>query len=368
MEKISNWINGVLDLHDKVYIFGAQSRAKTLKGYLQYLLPGVDVLAFLVDDMDGNGMEIDQIPVRELDSIGELNASCTVLIATKGIYHDGIRNRLEKKGVAHIIPVTAEIDNFLRNEYVRKYCVQEHIDFIKLTDLPSRRYSAAIYMVRSVYDKPLQTKYILPDYEKAIQAGAILTNERLSSEMLTDCEGENISVKNRQYCELTVLYWIWKNATEDIVGLSHYRRHFVLPDQWQDIMVLNNIDVILPVPTYVCPNIAKNYKERHDPLDWEYLMEYLKEKRLDDYEIACRVFSGGLYLPCNMFIMHREVLDHLCKWMFPILDAVVANGGEKRDIYQNRYPGFISERLITLYFCQNKSKYHIAYADKNFIN
>lgn len=366
MEK-GNRINEALVLQGQVYIFGAQSRAKTLKGYLQYLFPGVDISAFLVDDMTGNEMEIDQIPVRVLDSVTGPETPCTVFIATKGIYHEGIQGRLEKKGLNHIIPVTVEVDNRLRNEYVRKYYAQAHMEFIKLTDLPVRRFSAAIYMAESVYDKPLQTKYIRPDYEKAIQVGAALTSRRLSPKILTDCDGENISAKNRQYCELTALYWVWKNAAEDIVGLSHYRRHFVLPDQWQDIMVSNDIDVILPVPTYVQPNIGENYKERHDPADWDFLMEYLKEKRSDDYGTAGQVFSGGLYLPCNMFIMHREILDHLCRWMFPILDAVVANGGEKEDAYQNRYPGFISERLITLYFCRNKSRYRIAYADRNFL-
>lgn len=368
MEINGDGMNGKMALHDKVYIFGAQSRAKTLKGYLQYLLPCVDILAFLVDDMTGNEMEIDKIPVCALDSVRRLDVSSTIFIATKGIYHDGIKDRLEKKGMNHIIPVTVEVDNLLRNEYVRKYYEQMHMDFIKLTDLSNRQLRAVIYMAESVYDKPLQTKYILPDYERAIQVGAALTSESLSPEMLTDCDGENISEKNLQYCELTALYWIWKNATEDIVGLSHYRRHFILPDRWQDIMVSNDIDVILPVPTYVYPNIGENYKKRHDPVDWEYLMEYLKEKLPDDYRIARQVFSGRLYLPCNMFIMHREILDHLCRWMFPILDAVVANSGEKEDTYQNRYPGFISERLITLYFCRNKSKYRIAYADKNFIS
>lgn len=351
----------------RVYIFGAQSRAKTLKEYLQFLYPNINILSFLVDTMEENEPTIDAVPVRTLDSVKELDGSCDIFIATKGIFHTDIGERLAEKGARRIIPVTVEVDNFFRNEYVKKYYAQENRPFIKMTDLSVQKENASIYMVKSIFDKPLQTKYICPEYERAIQAGAALTDKRLSADTLTDSGGDNISLKNRQYCELTVLYWIWKNSREDIVGLSHYRRHFILPDKWQEIMVSNGIDAILPVPTCVYPSIEENYKERHDPSDWDFLMEYLKENSPKDYEQSRKVFSGNLYLPCNMFIMRREILDNLCRWMFPILDAVAANGGEKQDTYLNRYPGFISERLITLYFYQNRHKYRIAYADKNFI-
>lgn len=227
--------------------------------------------------------------------------------------------------------------------------------------------TAKIYVASSIFDKPLQDRYTLIKEETLLQVGAALTEERISSEAVLDCEGENISEKNKQFCELTGLYWIWKNASEDYVGLAHYRRHFLLPDNWLERMTGNKVDAILPVPLYVAPSIAENYMERHIASDWEYLMEYFQENLPEEYETADQIFSGNLYSPCNMLIARKEVLDKLCEWMFPILFAVAEHGGEKEDPYLNRYPGFISERLITYFFESREDIYRVVYANKNFL-
>ena len=367
-----------LTTYNRIYIVGAQSRAKTLTGYLHFLYPDIRIEAYLVDDLSQNDSYIENVPVMRLGEEQKVDMDYPVLIATKGLFHQEIMKVLEKRGYKNVIPITPEVDNQLRNLYMSKLYELQGRKFIKLESLQAdacnlersvegKAVRSRIYMAKSVYDKPLCNLYTNPDYECAIQVGAALTTERLETGILVDCEGDNISSKNRQYCELTALYWIWKHAKEDVIGLSHYRRHFVLPEKWQEIMALHDIDVVLPVPTYVAPSIDENYRERHDPTDWDYLLEFLRENHPEDYETAKIVFAGNRYSPCNMFIMRREILAELCSWMFPILDTVVAHGGEKEDVYLNRYPGFLSERLLTLFFYKCGDKYKIVYADKNFI-
>lgn len=385
-------MNGILDIlkdTSKVYIFGAASRAKTLMGYINMLFPGLEIVGYLVDNEEENDSRIAGVPVMHLDRIPEkelanLQTEASVIIATKGVFHQKITSRLSALGFNSIIPVSVEVDNCLRNAYVSRFFAQAGRDFIKLESLiveqseedtsqggqgtdAKEMPDACIYMAQSVYDKELETPYTIPVYEKALQVGAALTDKRLADNILTDDTGNNISMKNRQYCEVTGIYWVWKNRRHDYVGFSHYRRHFVLQEDWMKIMKQQDIDAVVPVPTYLYPSVGENYKERHIPDDWEFLLQYLKENDAEAYDMAMEIFSGNLFFPANMFIAKWEVFDELCSWIFPILDAVCTNGGIKEDTYLNRYVGFVSERMVTLFFALHRDKYKIVYADRRFL-
>lgn len=383
----------------KTYIFGAHSRAKTLATYMCYLNKDIHIEAYFYDNDEENPEIIGEIPVfclNEHTDIQALNLSLDypVYLGTRGVFHERITEILKKIGFKIIKPVTVEMDLTLRNQYLEKYYTsigREFIKLDKLKGLPSstsanaglinssltninfgltNEISASIYVVKSPFDKPLQQEYSLASYERQIYAGAVFAEnspDLLPENALRDDTGDNISAKNKQFCELTALYWLWKHAGEDIIGLAHYRRHFLLPQDWKERMLNNQINVILPTPLYVAPSVEENFKSRHDPSDWEFMMQYLKNNHPEDFQSANKFFKGNLYSPCNMFVMKREVLDALCTWLFPILFQVANHGGQKEDSYLNRYPGFISERLISLFFEINRSRFNLVYADKNFL-
>ena len=62
-------------------------------------------------------------------------------------------------------------------------------------------------------------------------AGADYQTKPIPEGMTPDNTGDNISLKNRCYCELTTQYWAWKNADADYYGFCHYRRFFTLSEK-----------------------------------------------------------------------------------------------------------------------------------------
>ena len=103
-------------------------------------------------------------------------------------------------------------------------------------------------------------KYKMPDDELylPVQVGSE-GKENLGYQV--DNNGENISNKNSTFCELTGLYWAWKNLDADYIGLCHYRRHFtckklipfsedtkfkILLNKKQTEEILKDTDIILP--------------------------------------------------------------------------------------------------------------------------
>ncbi|MBR1702176.1 MAG: DUF4422 domain-containing protein [Lachnospiraceae bacterium] len=368
-------------MESKLYIFGAHSRARTLKEYIENVYPDTKVQAFLVDNDEPNPAEADGIPVIHLDERGEQNAldrldrSFPVYLGMKSVNHGQPTSHLKKLGFEKIIPMTVEMDTELRNRYLFKVFHEAGEAFLKLESFGGMSSAVVsdelakrmrIYVASSVFDGQLKEAHSFHDFEQVIQVGCALTDKRLVNAVY-DNNGESISEKNAQFCELTALYWIWKNAKDDYAGLEHYRRFFVLPEDIVDVMERNEIGVILPVPLYVAPNVAENYRSRHVEKVWNDMMDILQERHPEDGKAAETFFAQGLYSPCNMLIARKDIYDGMCEWMFPILFEVVKRNGTQTDRYQNRYPGFLSERLMSFYFWRHRADIKLVYADKVFL-
>ena len=181
-----------------------------------------------------------------------------------------------------------------------------------------------------------------------------------------DDTGENISARNAHYCELTGLYWAWKNLNADYLGLAHYRRHFaggicpgarkarVLKES-QVRRLLETEDVLLPTPrNYWIETNYSQYAHAHHAEDLDLTRVVIGERcpdYLPAFDTSMKRTRGHRF---NMFIMRRDLADSYCEWLFDILFEL-----ERRlDISaysanDQRVFGFVSERLLDVWLETN---------------
>ena len=189
-----------------------------------------------------------------------------------------------------------------------------------------------------------------------------------------DNMGDNISELNPYFCELTGLYWAWKNLETNYIGLVHYRRYFTAlkhnskkeEKKFNEILtyeqinkILNETDIILPKKRrYYIENLYDHYKHTMyvEPLDEtrkiieEKYPEYLKE-----FDNLHKRTSAHMF---NMFIMKKEILNDYCTWLFDILFELEKRTDEsKYDNFHARFYGRISELLLDVWINTNALGY-----------
>ncbi len=221
-----------------------------------------------------------------------------------------------------------------------------------------------IYLVKSHMDKALDQDYFTP-YTETIQAGAALTELEISP--LKDNIGENISARNRDYSEMSAIYWAWKNdKTSDYLGFCHYRRRFVVDERTISFIMSNEYDAVYTVPKLTEGGMREEFVEREyylTPEMWK-LTEAAIRKLSPEYAHFWTEFEKSYFLlSCNMFIMRRDIFHDYCSWVFPVLaevDGYYLNQGIQCD---NRYLGYIGECLTTVYAMKNKDSLKKGYVE-----
>lgn len=197
------------------------------------------------------------------------------------------------------------------------------------------------------------------DIYMPIQVGKALHPE-LDLGFQCDNTGDNISEKNGSYCELTALYWAWKNLKDvDYIGLCHYRRYFNMSKENLIKEVLRN-DIIIGEPSILPITIYDELVKWTSFEDVAIFFDSILEL-YPDYkkQIIDFYYLNNKFPKCNMFIMQKKMFDNYCKFLFSILELCenkIAKSPYKR---QQRVLGYLAETLIGLWggFNTNKHKY-----------
>ena len=205
-----------------------------------------------------------------------------------------------------------------------------------------------------------------------MHVGRALSDSWQNTELSTytgDDTCENISSKNKNYCELTALYWAWKNLDYDYLGLAHYRRYFKgseEKDKWQSILakesaqqLLAEYDVILPKKrNYFIETTYDQYVHAHNQQDLDKTLEIIKEfypEYVPAWDKVMKSTSGHRF---NMFIMKKEIMNSYLEWIFDILFKLenvldISN----YSVNDRRVFGFVSERLLDVWLITNNIRY-----------
>lgn len=211
------------------------------------------------------------------------------------------------------------------------------------------------------YAFPADSSYI------PIHVGKCFSNENFTT--VADSSGDNISHKNKTYCELTALYWMWKNdKVSDYLGLCHYRRYFagrrfgkkqdriLSGDVIQRIFEKNPIAVIVPKKrNYLWDTLYSHYANTHSAVHLD-IARLVIETHCPDYigafDQTMKQHKAHMF---NMFIMSKESVSEYCEWLFDILEEI-ENRIDTTNLsaFDARLFGRVSELLWNVWLNKNK--------------
>ena len=261
----------------------------------------------------------------------------TVGCATKPNYHNTQRER-RSYGHPHL---------FLERSMNCKIYVATHKPDNHLLQLPNEIY-VPIHCGKAIYTPSSDAEEYLPE--------------------LGDDTGDNISARNKNYCELTATYWIWKNDRSDpndIVGLNHYRRYFAEPgSNGMQFLTKETIESMIRDAEFIVNGCGTDrddtksdeesayncYKENNVIVDLDLALE-ATEKLFPNIcqTVIHEVKHSGALSLCNMMICKKKYFDEYCEFLFPVLNYVddrIDYSDNAHQGYFARALGFLGERLF----------------------
>lgn len=331
-------------------IYGAQVVAYGAYRALKHLT-GKAPECFIVSSPEGNPAQIEGISVRTLDKVPKER---TILVGVSSLLQEEIRGILRENGYERVLVLTDHEEFLLMSEYfasLGRFPVLAPGEKHPPVDL-------ALYEVSNHRDKPLRSHPELKPFEHAIQAGAALTDRRVAP--LQDNTGHNISAKNKQYCEMSATYWVWKNTKSAWKGIEHYRRHLLVsPEQ-----LGGEIDAVLPLPYLAYPNLLAQFRRFAGQNVLDALLLALKALHPESYDAYLDILNGQTQYTYNIVCAKETVFSDYCAWFFEITEYMETLTELAPEIASTRALSYAAEVLTNLYFMSRQDTLRLRHAEK----
>ena len=343
-------IMDLISKNNSFYIYGAQVVAYGAYKAINHLYNRKPE-AFVVSNLTNNPHEIENIPVETLEKVPQ---NALIIICVTEVFKNEIAANLTSQGFKNFFHFTYHEEYLLMSAYfnsIKKFPTVEYKNNNSATDIE-------IYETKHHKDKKVNNPPTLKIFEKSVQAGAALANIKIAN--LTDDTEDNISSKNREYCEMTVAYWIWKNSKHDWKGLEHYRRHLLITLEMLD----NDIDAILPLP-YICyPNTLAQSRRFISEEILNLMFETLEKLYSNQYRNYLNILNDQYQYTYNMVCAKNQVYNDYCEWLFNITNHMESCAERVPNILNARVLGYVSEVLTSLYFMSNQNTLNIKHVEK----
>ena len=222
-----------------------------------------------------------------------------------------------------------------------------------------------------------------------VQVGAGIAEKRIPG-MQYDDDGDNISEKNKQYCELTAQYWAWKNVEAEYYGFFHYRRYLSfdrvyaigkdgrrprgkrpqiyteLDDIREDLTayclteekmesVIKQYDMLTILREHINTTVYHQFCQYHSPKAIDEIVDILKDRHPEYTAAALEYLESRDIYYMNMFIMKKTLFMEYASWLFDILEAFERDfslSGKMED----RLLGYLAERLFGVFYTYQRQK------------
>ncbi|GEA30043.1 DUF4422 domain-containing protein [Clostridium diolis] len=222
----------------------------------------------------------------------------------------------------------------------------------------------------------LKAKIVIATHKKyRMPSDDIYLPLHVGAEGKTDAEGneldfgyekdnsrENISQLNSSFCELTGLYWAWKNLDYEYVGLVHYRRHFSMTrksnEPFENVLTYEELAPLLKkykvfVPSkrkYYIESLYSHYKHTHYSEQLDKTREIISIKYPDYLASYDRIVKQSYGYMFNMMIMRKDYFDNYCSWLFDI-NFKLNQELEMPELsfFQGRFYGRVSEIIFNVW-------------------
>lgn len=365
------------NISEKILIYGAKSIALGVCCAIESLFPEKEIMGFLVSEKRDNPEMLHCLPVMEIaDCEEKLGAErigkgeVTVLIGTPETVHPDIIHILEQHGFQRHICIDWKLEERMMEQYYMQ--IQRFTSLHSLVCSQADRIPRGgrfhIFLVKNHKDSDLAGNLNGWKWMHTLQAGTAQTDCRIAE--YTDNIGDNISVKNDNYCELTALYWIWKNLLnkekepDRYYGMFQYRRLLHIDSGDAVKLLENQPDVILPFPTMHEPDMGEHHARYIQEEDWHAMLQALKELQPEYAEAFQDVLKQPYLYNYNIIAAKAKVLKDYCEWLFPILERTEELSSPKGWERNDRYIGYLGESLLTLYFIYHGDRLRIVHTGR----